>query len=172
MLFIYTILVVLLLVTVVAVFAKRRIDRDLIESSEPKNLMDTHLRPLFVEDEEEVRGLESADTNVIDAEPVDEASEKRLAKLAELRHTWGENPTKRDAVNMLVTAAETESASIYSSVVSDVIREWRAGRIEGLSSADLAELVESHLWLLPVEEKTSGAGFVIKQEISKLRSES
>ena len=171
MLFIYTILVVLLLVTVVAVFAKRRIDRDLIESNQPKNLMDTHLRPLFEAGEEEMRS-ETDEAGAIDAEPVDDAREKMLAKLDELRHTWGENPTKRDAVTMLVLAAETASADIYSSVVQQVVREWRAGRIDGLSSADLAELVESHLWLLPVGEKTSGAGFVIKQEISSLRSES
>ena len=168
MLFIYTILVVLLLVTVVAVFAKRRIDRDLIESSEPKNLVDTHLRPLFEAEAEEVR----ADTGVIEGEPVDDASENRLAKLAELRHTWVENPTKRDAVSLLVMAAETESASVYSTVVGDVIREWRAGRIEGLSNADLADLIETHLWLLPAQEKVSGEGFVIKCEISALRSES
>jgi len=165
MLFIYTILVVLLLVTVVAVFAKRRIDRDLIESSEPKNLVDTHLRPLFEAEAEEVR----ADTGVIEGEPVDEASENRLAKLAELRHTWGENPTKPDAVNMLVTAAETGSASIYASVVSDVIREWRAGRIEGLSNADLADLIETHLWLLPAQEKLSGDAYLVKQEVAELR---
>ena len=171
MLFIYTILVVLLLVTVVAVFAKRRIDRDLIESNQPKNLMDTHLRPLFEAVEEEVRSG-NEDRDAIVAEPVDDAREKTLAKLEELIHTWGENPTKRDAVTMLVLAAETASADIYSSVVQQVVREWRAGRIDGLSSADLAELVESHLWLLPVGEKTSGAGFVIKQEISTLRSES
>lgn len=170
MLFIYTILVVLLLVTVVAVFAKRRIDRDLIESNQPKNLMDTHLRPLFEPDDTEVLS-DAEDVDAIDAEPVDDAREKTLAKLTELRHTWGENPTKRDAVTFLVTASETESASVYSSVVNDVIREWRAGRIDGLSSADLAELIESHLWLLPNEEKMSGAGFVIKQEISMLRSE-
>jgi len=171
MLFIYTILVVLLLVTVVAVFAKRRIDRDLIESSEPKNLVDTHLRPLFEAEEEEVRS-ETDEIVVINAEPVDEASEKKLAKLAELRHTWGENPTKRDAVSLLVMAAETASASVYSTVVGDVIREWRAGRIEGLSNADLADLIETHLWLLPAQEKVSGEGFVIKCEISALRSES
>jgi len=113
---------------------------------------------------------EPDETGVIDAEPVDDAREKTLAKLEELRHTWGENPTKRDAVTMLGLAAETGSASTYSSVAGDVIREWRAGRINGLSSADLAELIESHLWLLPSEEKISGAGFVIKQEISTLRS--
>jgi hypothetical protein len=80
--FIYTILVVLFVVTVVAVFAKRRIDRDLIESSEPKNLMDTHLRPLFPADEEDVRVHEAHDPDIIEAEPVDEV----LAEPPVLQH--------------------------------------------------------------------------------------
>ena len=96
MLFIFTILVVLLLVTVVAVvFVKRRIDRDLIESNEPKNLMDTHLRPLFAADEEEVRS-EADEIGVIEAEPVDELGRKGLQSLTELRQTWGENPDKAE----------------------------------------------------------------------------
>ena len=60
MFFALTILVVLLVVVAVTVFVKRRIDRDLIESNEPKNLMDTHLRPLFEADEEPVRELDDA----------------------------------------------------------------------------------------------------------------
>jgi hypothetical protein len=171
MLFILTILVVLVVAVGAAVLVKRRIDRDLIESREPKNLMDTNLRPLFAADEEEVSADEVHDAEIIDAVPVDDEREKKLAKLEELRHTWRENPTKRDAVEMLVTAAETESASVYSSVVHDVIREWRSGRVDSLSAADLAELIETHLWVLPTEEKMSGEAFVLKREIADLRGE-
>jgi len=53
--------------------------------------------------------------------------------------------------------------------VGDVIREWRAGRIEGLSNADLADLIETHLWLLPAQEKVSGEGYLVKQEVAELR---
>jgi hypothetical protein len=113
---------------------------------------------------------ETVEGDAIDAEPVDETSEKRLAKLEEFRQTWGANPNKKDAMNLLALASECESAAVYSDAVHDVVREWRAGRIEGLSGADLADLIETHLWLLPAQEKMSGNGFVIKQEISKLRA--
>lgn len=170
MVFIVTILVVLVVAVVAAVFVKRRIDLDLIESSEPKNLMDTNLRPLFLPDEKEMRS-DAADGDAIEAEPVNETREKKLAMLEELRQTWRENPTKRDAVEMLITAVETESASVFSSVVSEVIREWRKEQFNGLSATDLADLIESDLWLLPTEERMSGNGFLVKQEIAKLRSQ-
>ena len=170
MLFIFTILVVLLLVTGVAVLAKRRIDQDLLESNRPKNLMDTHLRPLFPADEEEVRNGD-ADAVPIEAEPVDDDDEERLAKLAELRQTWGANPNKRNAVGLLKIASECASAAVYSDVVRSVVREFHSGRINGLAAADLADLIETHLWLLPAKEKMSGEGFMVKQEISELRSE-
>jgi hypothetical protein len=34
----------------------------------------------------------------------------------------------------------------------------------------LIQLAESQFWLLPQAEKTSGAGFLLKQKLAKLRS--
>jgi hypothetical protein len=168
MLYIFTILVVLLLAAGAAFLVKRRIDRDLIESHQPKNLTDTHLRPLFPA--ESVRVDEEIVDDAIDAEPVDDEREKKLAKLEELRQTWVANPNKRDAASLLLTASECESAPVYSSVTGDVIHAWKAGRLDGLSAAELATLIETHLWLLPQKEKMSGEAFVIKQEISALKA--
>jgi len=169
MFYIFTILVVLLALVGAAILVKRRIDRDLIESNQPKNLTDTHLRPLFPEEADE-RVEEPVDVDVIDAEPVDETREKKLAKLADLRQTWLANPNKRDAASLLLTASECESAAVYSSAADDVIRAWKAGRLDGMSAATLATLIETHLWLLPQMEKMSGEAFVIKQEISALKA--
>jgi hypothetical protein len=169
MLYIFTILVVLLAAIGIAVLVKRRIDRDLLESNQPKNLMDTHLRPLFEAGDEEVRS-DAEDTDVMEAEPVDDEREKKLAKLVEFRQTWKANPNKRDTVSLLLIASECASASVYSETVGEVLREWRAKRLDGLASSDLAELIETHLWLLPPAERMSGEAFVVKQEISDLRS--
>ena len=171
MLFIITIVVAVLVAVAAAFFVKRRIDRDLIESSEPKNLMDTHLRPLFPADEDEVRVDGPVDAEVIDAEPIDDEREKKLAKLEDLRQTWLANPNSKDAASLLLTASECESAAIYRDVVHEVVREWQAKRLGGVSAGTLATLIESHMWLLPQKEKMSGEAFVIKQEISDLRSD-
>jgi hypothetical protein len=168
MLYIFTILVVLLAAIGIAVFVKRRIDRDLLESNQPKNLMETNLRPLFEADEEDLRGLESV-TDTIEAEVVDDARETKLEKLHEFRQTWRANPNKRDTVSLLVMASESESAAVYAETVASVLGEWRAERLNDLSSSDLAELIETHLWLLPPTERMSGKSFLIKQEIADLR---
>src|SRR5437762_11066240 len=100
MFFALTILVVLLVVVAVTVFVKRQIDRDLLESNEPKNLMDTHLRPLFEAGDEEARLLEVNEAETIETEPVDSEREKKLAKVALLRQTWNANPNRRDMVRL------------------------------------------------------------------------
>jgi len=169
MFYIITILIVLLALTGVAVLVKRRIDRDLIESNEPKNLTDTHLRPLFPAEADE-RVEEPVDGEVIDAEPVDDEREKKLAKLDDLRQTWLANPNRRDAASLLLTASECGIAAVYSDVVTEVVREWDAGRLDGMSAATLANLIETHLWLLPQNEKMSGDAYVVKQEISALKA--
>jgi hypothetical protein len=171
MLFILTVLVVLLAVVTVTVFVKRRIDRDLIESSEPRNLVDTNLRPLFEADEEEVRDPGALDSVVIETESVDDEKEKKLAKLEEFRQTWGENPDKRNTIELLAAASETGVAEMYAAEASEVTGRFRKSGIGGLTAADLADLLETHLWLLPAGERMSGSSFVVKQEIADLRSE-
>src|SRR6185437_11771782 len=108
------ILVVLAASVSIAVFVKRQIDRDLIESQEPKQLTDTRFRPLFAEDEDEVRDEDREAPSVIEAEPVDDTGEEKLAKLEEVRQTWGENPDKRNTLELLAAAAETGVGELYA----------------------------------------------------------
>lgn len=172
MLFALTILVVLLAAIGVAFLVKRRIDQDLLESDQPKNLMDTHLRPLFEADEEEMRLLDEAQAEAAGEQDVtdrEQVAKERLAKLDEFRHTWATDPNKRGTVKLLAMASECENAAVFSGVASDVVHEWRSGRVDGVSPVDLAELIENHFWLLPATERMSGEGFLIKQEISDLR---
>jgi len=170
MLFILTILFVLVAAVAVTVFVKRRIERDLIESNQPRNLVDTNLRPLFAADEEEVGGSETADTDIIEAEPIDDDQEKKLAKLDELRQAWGANPDKLKTIELLAAAAETGIGEMYAGVAGEITTRFQNRELTGISAMDLADLLETHLWLLPTKERMSGEGFIVKQEISKLRA--
>ena len=170
MLLIFTILVVLLAAIGIAVLVKRRIDRDLLESNQPKNLMETNLRPLFEAAEEDLSAAPPS-TDVIEAVLVDDEQERKLAKLYEFRQTWGANPNKRDTVGLLVMASESENAAVYAETIAGVINEWRAGRLNDLSSSDLADLIETHLWLLPPTERMSGESFLVKHEVANLRTQ-
>ena len=170
MLFILIFLIVVVGSISIAVFVKRQIDRDLLESQEPKQLTDTHLRPLFAEDGEEMREDEPSETSVIEAEPVDDSQEKKLAKLEEIQQTWSANPDKRNTLELLAAAAETGVGEMYAGVAGEVAARFRKRELTGVSALDLADLLETHLWLLPAEERMSGEGFLVKQEIAELRN--
>ena len=74
-----------------------------------------------------------------------------------------------NTLELLAAAAETGVGELYAAEVGEVVGRFRNGGIAGLSRADLADLVETHLWLLPAQERMSGKGFLVKQEIEDLR---
>ncbi len=78
-------------------------------------------------------------------------------------------PTKENTIELFRLAVESESAEIFSQTAENVIQVWRTGKLKSLTANDLAQLAESHLWLLPQEERTLGAVFWLKQEIADLR---
>lgn len=78
---------------------------------------------------------------------------------------------KKDAIRFLHLAALSGSARVFFDSVETVIQMCREDRIMDLAQTDLIQLAESQFWLLPQAEKTSGAGFLLKQKLAKLRSE-
>jgi hypothetical protein len=78
---------------------------------------------------------------------------------------------KKDAIRFLHLAALSRSAEIFSDSVESVIKLCREDKLEGFTQTNLIQLAESQFWLLPTAEKTSGAAFLLKQKLAKLRSE-
>lgn len=77
---------------------------------------------------------------------------------------------KRDAIRFLHFAALSQSAQIFFDSVETVMEMCREDRLKDFNQSNLIQLAESQFWLLPPAEKTSGAGFLLKQELAKLRS--
>jgi hypothetical protein len=59
---------------------------------------------------------------------------------------------------------------MYAGVAGEVAGRFRKRELTEISAAELADLLETHLWLLPPKERMSGEGFLVKQEISELRA--
>jgi len=78
---------------------------------------------------------------------------------------------KKHTIRLLHFAALSQSAEIFSDSVENVIKLCHENRLEGFTLTDLIQLAESQFWLLPTAEKTSGAGFLLKQKLAKLRAE-
>jgi hypothetical protein len=82
----------------------------------------------------------------------------------------GENSTgRKDLIRLLHFAALSGSAEIFAGSVEAAINISRG--FKDFTQTDLFQLAESEFWLLPQTEKASGAGFLLKQKLAKLRSE-
>ena len=78
-------------------------------------------------------------------------------------------PNKKNTIQVFHLAAKTESAEIFSETLETVIQHWREASLPQTTPENLLQLAESEFWLLPAAERTSGAGFLLKEKLSDLR---
>ncbi len=84
---------------------------------------------------------------------------------------WKRSPDKGTTARMLHVAALSGDAEVYQQAIETAAQFLRDPDVPSLSAADLRQLVESEYWLLPAESRNSGAGFVLKQALARLRRE-
>ena len=173
MLFLISSVIVLAAIVLLAVFVKRQVANSLIEQARTHELPEPRFRPLFEPTEEELleaERIEAARVAELREEEKSRERAKKLAKFDELRQNWAKSPNRTSTVEVLYEASRSASGDIFWDTCESVLTAWRAGRIDDLSSNDLAQLLESHFWLLPENERTPGVSFRLKEEIAGLRS--
>ena len=173
MLILYTILVVLSAVALLAIYTKRR-NSNLLEQNPPKNFEAANFRPLFQPTEDDLRAAEREEKALAEAKKADEARrilEEKAEKASEFEKEWELAPDRKRTIELLFLASESENAEIFSEISENVIKLWRENRIENLTAQDLADLLDSHFRILPQQERTFGAAFWLKEEIQRLRRE-
>ena len=130
--------------------------------------------------DEDIRALEREEQTKNDEEQK-EAERKEVEskivfenaeKVREFEKIWRGEPTKQKTIEFLRLAAMSESAEIFSQTAGNVIQVLLNEQAGGLSKKDLADLLDSHLRILPQQERLSGAIFWIKREIERLRRRS
>jgi hypothetical protein len=132
-------------------------------------------RSLFAPTDEEIRLFNRKEDAEIQAKEREEArrlASEKIKKVHDCEKDWRVSPDKRKTIELLRLASELENAKTFSEIAESVIKIWREKQIENLTADDLADLLDSHLRTLPQQERTSGAIFWLKQEITNLRSES
>jgi len=94
------------------------------------------------------------------------------ARLAErFLDAWRAVPESRSPAIVLHLAATADNPSVYLKAVETVFALWREGRLQNVSAEELRTLFDGEYWLLSPDSRSSGAGFVLKQKLSKLRLE-
>lgn len=164
MLILFTFLVVLSAVITISVILKTRKDRNYLTSKIKNEIEPVQFQSLFEPDEAAISALEREEKAKIEAQ--------KAEKLREFQGFWEMSPNRRSTAQLLNLAAQTESGKLFSETAESVIKHWQANKIEDLSAANLAHILESRFRLLPGEERTAGVSFRINQEIVVLRRSS
>ena len=176
MLLLFSILLVLAITALIGFFVRREVAKTLIQQVPPRQLPDQpQFRPLFQPDEDELRAERRVDAEKLAETKRQESlklAEEKLALFDELRQTWAESPNRGSTINLLYEASQIADGDVYLETCERILASWRAGEIGDLSRDDLAQLLESHFWLLTDRARTPGVSFRLREEVSKLRRES
>lgn len=82
-----------------------------------------------------------------------------------------ESPNRTSTANLLHAAALSDDARNYSRAIELVLLSWRDGSLSDLSARELQSLFNSEYWVLSSHTRTSSAGFVLKETLSRATRE-
>jgi hypothetical protein len=175
LIFIFT-LTIFVGVTAIAAYLTT-VNRNQLDSPQTNQQFDEppNYRSLFEPTDEEIRALEiekRAEIKRLEKEKVERLIIERNEKVLAFLNDWTLAPDKHKTVELLRLATQCENAKIFFQITESVIKQWRENKIENITASDLANLLDSHFRTLPQQERTSGVGFRLKQEIAELRSKS
>lgn len=79
------------------------------------------------------------------------------------------SPDKKTLARMLHLAALSDDAAIFEKSLVTAFNFWQKGEVAELSASQLLALCESEYWVLASEARRSGAGFALKDSLSRIR---
>jgi hypothetical protein len=80
-------------------------------------------------------------------------------------------PNRNSTAKLLHAAALSDDAKNYERAIELVLLSWRDGSLADLSAKELQSLFNSEYWVLSSRTRTSGAGFVLKETLSRANRE-
>jgi hypothetical protein len=83
--------------------------------------------------------------------------------------SWKKAPDRNSTAKMLHITALSNDASLYQTAIETSYQFWRDGRLTGVNSDELRQLIESEFWILAPGVRNSGAGFVLKRKLAHIR---
>jgi hypothetical protein len=130
----------------------------------------SNLRPLFapLKKELELDAREKKAREIAKREYL--ASAEINARVDEALKRWRNDHTISSASELLHVTVSCGREGDFVRAANEILTTFREGGLSGLSADDLALLLESHYRLVPLKERGSGALFLLKEEIAKLRT--
>lgn len=109
-----------------------------------------------------------------DIKPLEEAhkvDEQVFNEAIDAIRAFQQSPNRHSTTRLLHAAALSDDPKNYRRAIELVLLSWRDGSLSDLSAGDLQTLFNSEYWVLSSRTRTSGAGFVLKETLSKANRE-
>ena len=127
-------------------------------------------RPLFEPSAAELRSEElQNDARDIARREYSERAEARAAIDRAIRE-WGEGATAGTASRLLEVSAVSGLSGDFARAAEEILKVYRESGINQLDDSDMAELIDSHIRLIPASKRDAGELFWLQQEVARLRS--
>ncbi len=173
MLLIFTTCILLLAGISLAILLKRlSVQKLLVEEESPAVIGAESYRPLFAPTDEELRIAEADERKRLSAKQEEarrQESEEKLADLDRFRQSWAEEPSRAATIDLLYRTSQTQNGTAYLETCEAVVRAWQNAGIADVAAGDLAQLLETHFWILPAAERTPGSSFRLRELITAVR---
>jgi len=130
----------------------------------------SHLRPLFMPSDQDLRADEAetqARLKAIESAEIEAEDHRREIEFRDRLDRWKTAPAKIEIAVLLNSVHN--NGTLLAEAAEGICEVWDNGRLD-LSGNDLAQLIESHFWLVPAENRTPGVSFRIQRLLSSLRS--
>ena len=106
--------------------------------------------------------------------PLEEArkvDEQVFKEAIDAIRAFQQSPNRHSTARLLHAAALSDDPKNYERAIELVLLSWRDGSLSDLSEADLQTLFNSEYWVLSSRARTSGAGFALKETLTKANRE-
>lgn len=84
---------------------------------------------------------------------------------------WKQQPERTTTIELLHLAALTDDAEVFLKATEVVSQGWRDRLISELTAEELRALLDSEYWTLSSDARRTGAGFILKDTLTRLRIE-
>ncbi|HEU4795806.1 MAG TPA: hypothetical protein VFT02_09265 [Pyrinomonadaceae bacterium] len=84
---------------------------------------------------------------------------------------YQKSPNRNSTAKLLHAAALSDDAKNYERAIELVLLSWRDGSLADISAQELQSIFNSEYWVLSSRTRTSGAGFVLKETLSRANRE-
>lgn len=146
----------------------RRHDSHLLPQNSVSSDPPLNARPLFAPTDEELKQKADEQKARSIARREYRAKAANRSAIDKALAAWRAEPNRKHAAELLCLTAETGLDGDFSRAAGEILTVFHGSGIDGLASNDLAALLDSHVSLLPISERSSGAIFWLKQEVAKL----